>query len=167
MKSGGAVFSLQFLAQLTPIYGDVHRSVDGVLLEGQEGPGASIIVKFVNVFEIYNLFYKLFARRGKLDEDSRSVWTSFEMVLREPTSIPPAFDLARFLASSITFMIHLEEISVYFNDWCLIRLKKAVGLPQVHQLPRGLSRRSPNNYMSVSELKVTCRSIAYIVHYIC
>ncbi|KAF9451267.1 hypothetical protein P691DRAFT_796992 [Macrolepiota fuliginosa MF-IS2] len=98
---------------------------------------------------------QLFARRGKLDDDSLSQWTSFDMVLREPSPIPPAFDFARFLSSSITFMTYLEEVSVYLNDWCLVKLRKTVGPPQMHQLPRGLSQKSPNNYMVVKGLKVT------------
>ncbi|KAF5351976.1 hypothetical protein D9756_007388 [Leucocoprinus leucothites] len=82
---------------------------------------------------------QLYARRGQLEDDNQSSWTSFEMDLREPTPIPPAFDFTRFLASSITFMTYLEEVAVYFDDWCLVKLKKAVGHPQVHQLPRDLS----------------------------
>lgn len=75
------------------------------------------------------------------------------MLLREPAPIPPAFDLTRFLTSSITFMTYLQEISVYFNDYCLLKLKKAVGIHQSHQIPRGLSLTSPNKYMSVVSLR--------------
>lgn len=128
--------------------------MDGLLLEGQKGSGMPLQYNSQNAPNTY-LQRKLFARRGKLDDNSRLPWTSFEMVLREPSPIPPAFDFARFLASSITFMIYLEEVSVYFNDWCLVKINKSIGPPQLHQLPRNLSRTSPNSYMTVSGLRVT------------
>jgi len=88
------------------------------------------------------------------------------MVLREPMPIPSAFDLTRFLASSITFMTYLEEVSVYFNDWCLVKLNKAVGYSQVHQLPRDFSGRSPNNFMTITGLKMTRKFNGMVVQYL-
>ena len=57
-------------------------------------------------------------------DDVVDPWTTFQMTLREPGPIPPALDLTRFLASSITFMTHLSEVSVYFDDKRLVRLSK-------------------------------------------
>lgn len=127
--------------------------MDGFLLEGQKGSGTLTIYEIPKFLS--NVFHKLFARRGKLDDDSRSPWTSFEMVLREPLPIPPAFDFTRFLASSITFMTHLEEISVYLDSWQLVKLNKSLGSSQLYAVPRGLSCTSPNKYMTVNGLKVT------------
>ncbi|KAJ6495551.1 hypothetical protein C8R47DRAFT_1213045 [Mycena vitilis] len=63
---------------------------------------------------------QLFARRGPLPptapQTSTDNWTSFEMPLRQPVPMPVAFDFTRFLASSITFMANLSEVSVYFDD---------------------------------------------------
>ncbi|KXN90205.1 hypothetical protein AN958_04695 [Leucoagaricus sp. SymC.cos] len=98
---------------------------------------------------------QLFARRGQLASADESPWTSFDMILREPSPMPPAFDFARFLASSVTFMTYLEEVAVYFDDWCLIKLSKAVGYPKLRQLPQDLSGKSPNNYMTINGLKMT------------
>jgi len=142
----------------------IRRPVDGFLLERQKGSGT--LSQLYSWFDFSYPFQKLFARRGKLEDVNQSPWTSFEMVLREPTPIPPAFDLTRFLASSITFMTYLQEVSVYFNDWCLVKLNKAVGYAQVHQLPRDFEGRSPNNYMTVTGLKMTRKFNGMIIHYL-
>lgn len=75
------------------------------------------------------------------------------MALRDPSPMPSAFDLSRFLASSITFMRYLSEVSVYFNDQRLVKLNKASGLPQVMSIPKGYNNRSPEKMMSVSEIE--------------
>ncbi|TFK75311.1 hypothetical protein BDN72DRAFT_892280 [Pluteus cervinus] len=99
---------------------------------------------------------QLFARRGTLPDDSTANgWTSFEMGLREPTPIPIPFDFTRFLASSITFMTHLSEISVYFNDKRLARLTKASGRPKELTIPRGLKSSSPRGVMTVRRISST------------
>ena len=75
------------------------------------------------------------------------------MALRDPSPMPSAFDLSRFLASSITFMRYLSEVSVYFDDKRLVKLNKASGLPQLISIPKGYSNRSPEKMMSVSEIE--------------
>jgi hypothetical protein len=149
VKSGGIASFCNY--RFKDMHLSTYRSMDGFLLERQKGPSTCQVSTLRDIFQIPST--QLFARRGKLDDNHLSSWTSFEMVLREPSPIPPPFDLTRFLTSSITFMTHLQEISVYFNDWCLLKLKKAVGLPQLHQIPRGLSLTSPNKYMSVTSLR--------------
>lgn len=101
---------------------------------------------------------QLFARRGVLpspsEADDRS-WTSFEMPLREPAPIPLAFDLTRFLASSITFMVHLREVSVYFDGYRLAHLTKDPGHSKNAPLLRGLKTSSTFNMMHVTGIKQT------------
>ncbi|TFK44587.1 hypothetical protein BDQ12DRAFT_730629 [Crucibulum laeve] len=99
---------------------------------------------------------QLFARRGKLPHDTTpelKAWTSFEMPLREPAPIPTAFDFTRFLASSITFMTHLSEISVFFDDKCLTKLTKSSGLPKELGIPKGLKNSSRMGIMTVNNIK--------------
>ncbi|PPQ99714.1 hypothetical protein CVT24_009697 [Panaeolus cyanescens] len=102
---------------------------------------------------------QLFARRGKLpaaDEDpSGNAWTTFSMELREQSPMPLAFDLTRFLASSITFMRHLVEVSVYFDDKRLVRLTKTTGIPRDLGIPKGLNSRSPSGIMTVEKVYST------------
>ncbi|KAI9067076.1 hypothetical protein FKP32DRAFT_1644765 [Trametes sanguinea] len=103
---------------------------------------------------------QLFARRGKLpDTGTRDPWTTFEMGLREPTPIPPPFDFTRFLASSITFMRHLLDVSVFLDDKRLSRLTKAPGIPKAVAIPKGLKPSSPLNMMHVAGINVTPLSI--------
>jgi len=79
------------------------------------------------------------------------------MPLRELGPIPIAFDFTRFLASSITFMTHLSEISVYFDDHRLARLTKATGVPRSLGLPKDLKNRSPMGTMVADSIQVTCK----------
>ena len=77
------------------------------------------------------------------------------MDLREPAPIPAAFDFTRFLASSITFMVHLREVSVYFDDKRLVRLTKDAGIPKQLTIPPGLNSTSPMGFMNIQGLKST------------
>ena len=77
------------------------------------------------------------------------------MELREPTPIPQPFDFTRFLASSITFMRHLLDVSVFLDDKRLSRLTKAPGMPSATAIPRGLKPNSPQKTMTVNGLQVT------------
>ena len=79
------------------------------------------------------------------------------MDLREPTPIPVAFDLTRFLVSSITFMAHLRQVSVYFDDKRLALLSKDAGLPMQVPIPQGLSPTSTIGSMDIKGLKSTRR----------
>ncbi|KAI0781217.1 hypothetical protein BD413DRAFT_667167 [Trametes elegans] len=102
---------------------------------------------------------QLFARRGKLPDSDESLWTTFEMELREPAPIPPPFDFTRFLASSITFMRHLLDVSVFLDDKRLSRLTKTPGAPRVVGIPKGLKPSSPLNTMTVNSIQTTPLSI--------
>jgi len=78
------------------------------------------------------------------------------MTLREAAPMPVAFDFTRFLASSITFMAHLLEVSVYFDDKRLAKLTKASGVPKELSIPRGLQSSSASGIMNVKGIKSTC-----------
>lgn len=98
---------------------------------------------------------QLFARRGSLPESTDvedRKWTTFEMSLREPAPMPIAFDLARFLTSSITFMVHLREIRIVFDGVVLVRLSKDPGSASPVPIPRGLRISSPSKMMFVKSI---------------
>ena len=98
-------------------------------------------------------FHKLFVRRGDVPGQPVDSWTTFEMDLREPAPIPVAFDFIRFLASSITFMAHLREVSVYFDGERLAHLTKDVGVPKQLTIPPGLTPISKLGFMNIKGLK--------------
>ncbi|TFK45667.1 hypothetical protein OE88DRAFT_1668942 [Heliocybe sulcata] len=97
---------------------------------------------------------QLLARRGNTSKEP-DPWTSFLMVLREPSPLPPAFDFTRFLASSITFMAHLREVSLFLDDKRLARLVKTPGHPKALGIPRGLKSTSPGGGMVVKGIQAT------------
>ncbi|KAG8689809.1 hypothetical protein FRC09_012247, partial [Ceratobasidium sp. 395] len=102
---------------------------------------------------------QLFARRGDLPADadsSSSEWTSFEMPLREATPLPGLpVDIARFLATSLTFMTHLRNVSMYFDGRCLARVEKEVGIPRNVSIPRGLKGTTPGGMMNATGITST------------
>jgi hypothetical protein len=108
---------------------------------------------------------QLIARRGKLPETSPSdPWTVFDMPLRESATIPPPFDLTRFLASSITFMVNLETVSIFFDDKRLARLQKTVGIPREISLAPVNSHlhkkhKSDKGFMNVTSIQQTALNI--------
>ena len=109
--------------------------------------------------------HELFARRGDLPSGANDSWTTFEMELRDPVPIPPAFDFTRFLVSSITFMAHLREVSVYFDDKRLVHLTKDAGTPNQISIPRGLKPTSTMGFMNVKGLKSTRKRFAHHLTY--
>lgn len=106
---------------------------------------------------------QLFARRGQLPGDGESTWTTFEMGLREDAPIPVAFDFTRFLASSITFMMHLSEVSLYLDDRRLAKLTKSSSIPKELGVPKGLSNSSRSGIVTVQGIKCT-RALLYLSH---
>lgn len=98
---------------------------------------------------------QLFARRGKLPEGRHSRWTTFSMPLREPGPPPIPFDFIRFLASSITFMTHLSEVSVFLDGRRLARLKKDRGMPRSISLRKGLKSETAKGTMRITGVNVT------------
>jgi hypothetical protein len=98
---------------------------------------------------------QLFARRGHLSNTDLTQWTSFEMVLREPAPTPVVFDFTRFLASSITFMVHLSDVSVFLDDKRLAMLTKTSGIPKAIDIPKGLKSSSLLGIMNVAGVQTT------------
>lgn len=77
------------------------------------------------------------------------------MTLREPAPIPVPFDFTRFLASSLTFMAYLSEVSVHFDDKCLSKLTKVSGIPKELGIPKGFRCASPRRTMTVRSIYST------------
>lgn len=131
--------------------------MDGFLLERQEGSG--LLHAYQLFLSLPYILHKLFARRGQLpdseDDPSSRAWTSFAMTLREPAPIPVPFDFTRFLVSSLTFMRYLRQVSVFFDDKCLVKLNKAAGVPKNLTIPKGLNNRSPSGIMTVDTIQTT------------
>ena len=98
---------------------------------------------------------QLFVRRGTVPDQLTDTWTTFEMDLRKPAPIPVAFDFTRFLVSSITFMAHLREVSVYFDDKRLVHLTKGAGIHKQLTIPPGLTPTRTAGFMNIKGLRST------------
>lgn len=78
------------------------------------------------------------------------------MTLREPAPLPDRpVEIARFLATSLTFMVHMREVSLHFDGHCLARIIKEVEAPISLGLPRGLRNSSPGGMMNVKGINST------------
>lgn len=131
--------------------------MDGILLEGQEGSGVPLLYMLPESWSSH--VPQLFARRGQLPpEKAASPWTTFDMVLREAAPIPVAFDFTRFLASSITFMTYLADVSLFFDDKCLARIKKTAGVPKELGIPKGLHNTSSSGMVTIRNIRSTRNS---------
>lgn len=111
---------------------------------------------------------QLLVRRGDLpskDVPQSNPWTTFEMTLREQGPIPQPFDLTRFLASSITFMVHLRSVSVFLDSHRLAHLAKSPGVPKELGLPKVLKNSSSSGLMSVKSVQsADTRIRAQVMH---
>jgi hypothetical protein len=103
-------------------------------------------------------FSQLYVRRGSVPasvDDVVDPWTTFQMTLREPGPMPPAFDFTRFLVSSIAFMTHLSEVSVCFDDKRLVKLSKNRGVSKEVPMLKELKGMSPEGMMNVESIETT------------
>ncbi|KDQ08125.1 hypothetical protein BOTBODRAFT_48402 [Botryobasidium botryosum FD-172 SS1] len=85
---------------------------------------------------------------------SGKYWTKIKMALRKPDALPshPAV-IARFLSTSLTFMTHLRDVSVYFDGHCLARITKEIEDEMELGLPTGLQSVSPGGVMAITGIK--------------
>ncbi|KAI6101844.1 hypothetical protein F5141DRAFT_272169 [Pisolithus sp. B1] len=81
------------------------------------------------------------------------LWTTFKMPLREAAPMPPVSEFMQFLASSITFMVQLKDVTVFFDDCRVGQISKSLGQPQVTPIPIELERSSPEKNMIVKSVQ--------------
>jgi len=101
---------------------------------------------------------QLFVRRGNTPINTQ--WTEFNLLLREPSPMPDACDLTRFLVTSLTFMRTLSEVSIWLDDVRLSVVNRTTDREENLGLPRGLRPKSSSGMMTVT--KVTSKG-----HYVC
>ncbi|KAI6104041.1 hypothetical protein EDD16DRAFT_1900225 [Pisolithus croceorrhizus] len=83
----------------------------------------------------------------------RDLWTTFKMPLREAAPMPPISDFMQFLASSITFMVYLKKVTVFFDHHRVGQINKSLGQSQVIPIPTELKRQSPEENMTVNSVR--------------
>ena len=115
-----------------------------------------VFTRYLNLVPTILLYLQLYVRRGTMPapvDDVVDLWTTFQMTLREPGPIPSAFDLTQFLVSSIRFMTHLSEVSIYLDDKRLVRLSKDCGASKEVAMLQGLEGTSPEGMMNVKSIE--------------
>jgi hypothetical protein len=140
-----------------------------LLLEGREGSGQPFLYT-LSKRQTNRALSQLYVRRGTAG-DADDAWTTFQMTLREPGPMPPAFNFTRFLVSSIAFMTHLSEVSVYFDDKRLVKLSKNREVSKEVPMLEGLKSVSPKGTMIVESIETTrefkfCCSLGIIYLYL-
>lgn len=81
------------------------------------------------------------------------------MDLRTPSPLPATpLELARFLATSITFMQSLERAELFFDDVRLVLVEKDMGTMKRIEVPTGVTRASEGGLMRVEGLESTGQS---------
>lgn len=90
------------------------------------------------------------------DTCPQSEWTSIEMQLKEDMQIPvpKPFDLARFLAATMTFMSCVENAHVSFNDKIFMKIAKSRQVPSSIRVPKDMIPRSKEDTMHIKGLSV-------------
>ncbi|KIJ58355.1 hypothetical protein HYDPIDRAFT_119620 [Hydnomerulius pinastri MD-312] len=96
----------------------------------------------------------LYYRFGDLPQTAtRDLWTTFKMPLREAAPMPPVSEFMQFLASSITFMVHLKDVTVFFDHHRVGQINKSLGQSQAIPIPTELERLSPEKNMIVKSVQ--------------
>ncbi|KAG1902642.1 uncharacterized protein F5891DRAFT_1022595 [Suillus fuscotomentosus] len=96
------------------------------------------------------------------DTCPQSEWTSIEMQLKEDMQVPvpKPFDLARFLAATMTFMSCVENAHVSFNDKIFMKIAKSRQVPSSIRVPKDMIPRSKEDTMHIKGLSVVTQEIS-------
>ncbi|KAH0831350.1 hypothetical protein J3R83DRAFT_14012 [Lanmaoa asiatica] len=108
-----------------------------------------------NILTIKNQLRKQFAHCDPLDS-----WTSVELKLKAPESLPVLADLARFLVSSVAFLTRIHTISVYLDSQRLLRIRKQVQPPVDIPIPKHLKPTTPLQVLKVESIQRVVQRIA-------
>ncbi|KAJ7072465.1 hypothetical protein C8F01DRAFT_1104075 [Mycena amicta] len=109
-------------------------------------------------------FYSLFSVTDEPLVKSGAEWMGFywkdnkDQLFARRGALPPATspEVQSWTShSSITFMVHLSQVRVYFDDKCLVKLVKETGIPRALGLAKGLQRRSRLGTMNVTGVTAT------------
>ena len=97
---------------------------------------------------------QLYSCKTKLTSEGESPrGTTIKIPLHEPGVVPDKIDFMRFLATSITFMAHLETVEVFLDRDCLGCINKTTGHTEVVDSPISLPHSSPSGMMAVHQLQ--------------
>jgi len=98
---------------------------------------------------------QLYVKKEKCNCDRSTV---IEMELKQESPIPPTFELTRFLVTSMTFLAHIECVTISRDGAELSRMIKSWNQPkQSIPIPEHMDRISQNGTMSINSVELICR----------
>lgn len=115
---------------------------------------------------------QLYARSGALPADQMDDGqTSFTMDLRNPAPLDGPLDLARFLVTSLTFMLKIRRVEMWIDDWNILALSKDVGVNTPVETASFSRRRgltSPEGIMRIqgvdsTSVKITATAMRWLL----
>ncbi|KAF5007824.1 hypothetical protein F66182_15700 [Fusarium sp. NRRL 66182] len=94
----------------------------------------------------------LFTRRLELSESDAYTDTTFVLDYRNNSSpVPSLLELAKFLATSLTF-VGLENIDLWVDNWKLLELTKKVAPSEKVTIPRDVETKTTEGLMKVTSV---------------
>ncbi|KAI6017065.1 hypothetical protein EDC04DRAFT_2608171 [Pisolithus marmoratus] len=82
-----------------------------------------------------------------------NLWMTLKMPPWEAAPMPPILQFMQFLSSSITFMIHLKNVTVFFDHHHVGQIHKSLGQSQVIPIPTELKWQSPVGNMTMDSVQ--------------
>ena len=79
--------------------------------------------------------------------------TTIELPLREPGLISKTMDLIRFLATSITFMVHLTNVRVFLDGHRIGSIEKSSVGSECITLPQEIKKSGNEIIMCIEEIE--------------
>ncbi|KAJ3216334.1 hypothetical protein HK099_005915 [Clydaea vesicula] len=96
---------------------------------------------------------QLFTKRGSLPE--RDELTTFLLELREPMDLMDIQSFGKFIATSLAFTKCLHEVTVNFNEICVLSFKKKVSNPKLVEFKKSsFNLSSPNKIFYLNEVEL-------------
>ena len=113
------------------------------------------VVKFHTRSIVIHTFLQLYTEHATCP-DNLNEWTSIEMSLKEDMrgSVPKPFDLARFLAATMTFTSHLQTTTVFFDNNIILKIAKSKETPSNVSLPPNMVASSKERRMDIKTVSV-------------
>ncbi|RIA99607.1 hypothetical protein C1645_811167 [Glomus cerebriforme] len=96
---------------------------------------------------------RLFTKQGPTNDDDKD-WTTFLMDTKEPIDLPDFEEFARFLATSLGFTKHLQEIFLYLDGTLIIELSKKTLRPKIINIAPDFNTFSPQNMFQLTSVDV-------------
>lgn len=105
---------------------------------------------------------QLFVKKEQLNCD-RDKWTVIEMELKQESTIPRIFELTRFLVTSVTFLAHIQRVTILLDDTelaCLTKTRNKAS--QSIAISEHMVRTSRNGTMTIDSVELISQEVNVI-----